>query len=175
MIFSGIVKRMTWAVLASILILSCQQGHDTGATTHPTAKANPLPATNPSRARVVALEDKGGWYQHLVLFRTATGTRTISFMEPMILQIRNNRLSIADGYRDESAVYVNGQEAPVESLSQLSPEHVSEIFVMHQWKTDSTVKTLPNPYRVLIQTSATPVPADSKRQQFFDLLRAAKS
>ena len=162
-------------MLAGTLILSCQQGHDTGDTTARTAKANPLPATNSTRALVVALEDEGGWYQHLVLFRTQSGTRTISFMEPRVLQIRNNRLTIADDYWDASAVYVNGKETPVDSLSQLSPEHVSEIFVMHQWKSDPAVKTLPKPYRVLIQTSATPVPSDPKRQQFFALLRAAKS
>ena len=131
-----------------------------------------FPLTNMTRARVADLESKGTWYRHLALFHTKFSTESVQ-SKPVILQLKSNQFLLADEHKYESAVYVDGKEVPAETLKTLSPEFVSEVFVMHQWENMANADTQAKPYQVFIETSPKPVRFNGKRKQFFTLLQAA--
>ncbi len=162
-----------WMVVLGVVVLACQHTRNKNPlVSNQTFATNALPATSPTRARVVELEDKGTWYRHLALFRDKFGTEAVE-SKPVILQIKGNHFVLPDDFKYESAVYIDGQEAPIEALTKLSPEFVSELFVMHQWENMANVDTKAKPYQIIVQTSPQPVPFNGKRKQFFTLLQAA--
>lgn len=137
-----------------------------------TALPNSLPATSPTRAQVVDLEAKGTWYRHLALYNKKHRTE-ITEGDPVVIQLKSNQFFIPDDYRYESALYINGKAASPEALQQLTPELVSELFVMHQWENLAGIDTEAKPYQIMIQTSAQPVRFNWQRKRFFTLLQAA--
>jgi hypothetical protein len=162
-----------WVVLMSIVVLACQ--HETRQSIHISRDelmGNTLPATSPTRAMVVNLEDKRTWYRHMALFSDRSGTDIVA-AKPIILQINGNQFVLPEDYKYESTVYIDGKEVPADALSRLSPEFVSELFVMHQWENMDNADTKAKPYQIFIQTSPKPVLFNKKRNQFFTLLQAA--
>ncbi|MDB5241944.1 MAG: hypothetical protein JWP57_2569 [Spirosoma sp.] len=167
--YSALGRYVVWTMAVGMMMVACKHGNsdDKQALT-----LNTLPANSPTRALVVELEDKNTWYRHFALYKTRFGTRTI-ISDPAILCIKGNQLAILDDHQYESAVYINGKETSVESLSQIAPENVRELFVMHQWDDRPNIDRKTKPYQILIQTSATPLRFDRKRRQFFTFLQAA--
>ncbi|SOD88299.1 hypothetical protein [Spirosoma fluviale] len=162
-----------WIVLMGGMILACQ--HKVREQVHIPGQAlskKTLAATSPTRALVVELEDKKTWYRHLALFQTKIGTEVVR-SQPIILQLKDDRFLLPDDYKYESAIYIDGQEASVEALEKLSPEFVSELFIMHQWENMAYADNQAKPYQILIQTSPSPVVFNVYRKQFFTLLQAA--
>lgn len=162
-------RYVVWTMLVGVVVLACRHGSDKSEL--PPNGAG-LPATNPTRALVVALEDKYNWYRHMALYQTRLGTQAVQ-SDPVILHVKGDRLTISDDHKYESSVYIDGKETSVESLSQVSPEYVSEVFIMHQWESQPNIDAQVKPYQVLIQTSLSPLRFDWKRRQFFTLLQAA--
>ena len=161
-----------WLLLLGTMALACR--HRQTDYEGPAFKgSDPLfPLISPTRALVADLESRGTWYRHLALFRNKFGTESIQ-IKPVILQLKGNQFTIPDDYKYESAVYVDGKEVPATTLETLSPEFVSEVFVMHQWENMANADTQAKPYQILIQTSPKPVRFNGKRKQFFTLLQAA--
>ena len=62
---------------------------------------------------------------------------------------------LPDDYKYESAIYIDGKEVPIETLAKLSPEFISELFVMHQWENMANVDKQAKPYQIFIETSPT--------------------
>jgi beta-lactamase regulating signal transducer with metallopeptidase domain len=162
-------RYVLWAVLMGGMVFACQHREtpDEGTT-----KPHALAATSSTRAMVVALEDKRNWYMHLALYQTRFGTQMVQ-SEPIVLQLVNDRFRIGEDHLYESAVYIDGKEAPIEALARLTPEHVSEAFVMHKWEHQPDADPKLKPYQILIQTSPTPVKFSHERGAFFTLLQAA--
>ncbi len=165
-------RYVLWAGMLGLMAMACRHRQDEKLVNNTAISDKRLPATSPTRARVVALEDSGPWYQHLALYQTRSGPR-LSTSEPVILTIKKDRFAIADDYLFAVTVYLNGKETPAASLKQLAPEFVREVFVMHQWDNQPNVNTTLKPYQVLIQTSPEPLPFNGPRKQFFTLLQAA--
>jgi hypothetical protein len=166
--FTALGRYVVWTMLVGTMVLACRHGtKNTRATT-----TDALAASNPTRALAVELEDKNTWYKHLALYKTRSETHTI-ISEPTVLSVKGDRLIISDDHKYESAVYINGKETSIDSLGQIAPETISELFVMHQWENQPNRDTKAKPYQVLIQTSATLPRFDSKRRQFFTFLQAA--
>lgn len=163
-------RYVLWAGLMGVMAMACR--HTDSKNTTEVLNPNALPATSPTRALVVELEDEGPWYRHLALYRTRSGTRIVQ-SKPVTIQVKNNRLTLSDDHKYESAVYINGKEASVETMNQIAPEFISELFVMHQWENHPDVDTRVKPFQVLIQTAPKLVPFDLNRKQFFTLLQAA--
>jgi hypothetical protein len=161
-------RYVIWAVLVGGMVFACRHGEPEEAT----IKLHALPATSPTRALVVELEDKGTWYMHLALYKTRFGTKSIQG-EPAVLQISNNRLTTSSDQVYESALYINGKEAPLASLTKLAPEYIREVFVMRQFENMANVDTKAKPYQILIETNPTPVEFTSERGRFFTFLQAA--
>ena len=161
-------RYILWGTLVGGMVFACQHREPNDATTKPHA----LAATSPTRALVVALEDKRNWYMHLALYQTRLGTQMVQ-SEPFILQVANNKLAIDSDHLYESALFIDGKEAPIESLARLAPEYISEVFVMHKWEHQPDVDPKSKPYQILLQTSPTPVKFTSERGSFFTLLQAA--
>ena len=162
-----------WLFLTGIVVLACQ--HETRQSIHIPREdldAGGLPATSLTRAGVVDLEDRGTWYRHLALFTDKSGTEVVQ-SKPVILQIKGSHFIVPEDYKYESAVYIDGVEVPVDALSKLAPEFVSELFVMHQWENTADIDTKAKPYQIFIQTSSKPVPFNKQRNQFFTLMQAA--
>ncbi|GAB2529607.1 hypothetical protein [Spirosoma aerophilum] len=162
-----------WVFLMAIVVLACQ--HETRKSIHIPGgdwDGNGLPATSLTRAGVLDLEERGTWYRHLALYAEKSGTEVVQ-SKPIILQIKGDHFIVPEDYKYESAVYVDGEEVPVDSLSKLAPEFVSELFVMHQWENMADVDTKAKSYQIFIQTSPKPVLFNEKRKQFFTLLQAA--
>ncbi|GAB2604921.1 hypothetical protein GCM10027190_60530 [Spirosoma areae] len=67
-------------------------------------------------------------------------------------------------------MFINGKEVAAEALEKLSPELVSELFVMHQWENLVNTDTQAKPYQVVIQNSPQPIRFTEKRKLFFTLL-----
>jgi hypothetical protein len=161
-------RYVLWATLMGIMVLACQHRKPEEATTKPHA----IPATSSTRALVVTLEDKRNWYMHSALYQTRFGTRFIQ-SEPVVLQINNDRLAVGSDHIYESDLYIDGKEAPIESLARVAPEYVREAFVMHKWENQPDVDPKLKPYQILIQTSPTAVAFNAERQKFFTFLQAA--
>ncbi|MCX6214814.1 hypothetical protein [Spirosoma sp.] len=162
-----------WVVLMGCIVLACQ--HEVREHVYipgETRKSKTLAATSPTRARVVELEDKKTWYRHLALFENKIGTAVVR-SKPIILCLKADHFVLPDDYKYESAIYIDGEEASVEDLEKLSPEFVSELFVMHQWENMPDADKQAKPYQILIQTSSRPVIFNERRKQFFTLLQAA--
>jgi hypothetical protein len=166
------VRYMLWIVVIGLMALACRHTSDNSFVSNQILKPNALAATSPTRALVVALEDKGAWYEHMALFKTKNGIKAIQ-SSPVVLQVKGERLFLPDDYKISSAVYINGKEAPVESLSKISPEFVSELFVMHQFDNQPDIDAEAKPYQICIQTSPKAITFGPKRKQFFTLLQAA--
>lgn len=111
-------------------------------------------------------------YRHLALFRTKFGTEIVE-SKPVVLQLKGNRFVLSDNCKYESAIYIDGKEVAIKALAKLSPEFISELFVMHQWENMANVDTKAKSYQIIIQTSPLPLRFDGKRKQFFTLLQAA--
>ncbi|QDK82897.1 M56 family metallopeptidase [Spirosoma sp. KCTC 42546] len=158
-----------WTLLIGMMALACR--HESTKETQ-TLSPNTLPATTPTRAMVVELEDKGTWYRHLALFQSKLGTQ-MEQGAPVVLQLKGDQFILPDDYKYASALYIDGKEVPVEALQKLSPAFVSEVFVMHQWENLANIDTKAKPYQILIQTSSQAVPFNGSRKQFFTLLQAA--
>lgn len=166
-------RYVLWTGLMGAMALACRHSDSTNAfAIDKAAKPNALPATSPTRALVVELEDNGTWYRHLAIYHTKSGTRIIQG-KPVIVHVKNDRLALADDVKYESAVYVNGKEASIEALNQIAPEFVGELFVLHQWENQPDADTKAKPYQILIQTSPRPVTFGPHERQFFTLLQAA--
>ncbi len=165
-------RYVLWAGMLGLMGLACRHKQDEQFSKNLTVNDKRLSATSPTRARVVALEDSGPWYQHLALYQTRSGTR-LATSEPVVLTLKGNRFAIADGYTFAVAVYLDGKETPATSLSQIAPEFVREVFVMHQWDDQPGINTILKPYQILIQTSPKPLQFSGHRKQFFTLLQAA--
>lgn len=161
-------RYMIWAALVGMMVLACQHRKPEEATTKPHA----LPATSPTRALAVALEDKRNWYMHSALYQTRLGTRSIQG-DPVVLQINNNRLAVNSDHIYASALFIDGKETPIESLARVVPEYVKEAFVMHKWEDQPDVDTKAKPYQILIQTSPVAVAFTPERRRFFTFLQAA--
>ncbi|GAB4049091.1 hypothetical protein [Spirosoma litoris] len=158
-----------WAILIGTMGLACRYTDKQGEQT---SRPHTLPASSPTRAMVLDLEDKGTWYRHLALFQNKLGT-VVTESKPVVLHLKGNKFILPDDYKYESAVYIDGQEVSVEALEKLSPEFVSELFVMHQWENMANADTKAKPYQIIVQTSQQPIPFDVFRKQFFTLLQAA--
>lgn len=169
---SAYVRYMLWIVVIGLMALACRHSPNNSLIPNQLPRPNALAATNPTRALVVSLEDKGTWYEHMALFKTKNGLKVIQG-NPVILQVKEDRLLLPDDYKFASSVYINGKEAPIESLSQISPEFVSELFVLRQWENESNRDTEAKPYQIFIQTSPKAITFGLKRKQFFTLLQAA--
>ncbi|WP_460977315.1 M56 family metallopeptidase [Spirosoma knui] len=161
-----------WVVVIGLMVLACRHTDDTLRLVDQVLKPNALPATTPTRALVIDLEDKGTWYRQMALFETKHEVHVIH-TKPILLHVKGDRLIIPDDYKYSAAVYINGKEALPESLTQLSPEFIKELFVMHQWEHESTIDTQAKPYQIFIQTSPKAITFDRRRKQFFTLLQAA--
>lgn len=166
-------RYVVWIILMGTMVFACRHKQD-GNTflTNLAANSNALPATSPTRAIVVNLEDKGTWYRHLALFHSKFGTEAAQ-SEPVILQVKGNQFVLSDDYKYSSDIYINGKSASVEDLQKLSPEFISELFVMHQFENMAGIDTQAKPYQILIQTTPQPIRFDGIRKQFFTLLQAA--
>ena len=167
--YPAIGRYVVWILVIGLMILACKHGNPEGKQA---LTINTLAANSPTRALVVKLEDKNTWYRHFALYKTRLGTRAV-LSEPAVLCIKGNQFAISDEHQYESAVYINGEETSIESLSQIAPENVSELFVMHQWDNQPNIDRKTKPYHILIQTSPTPVPFDLKRRHFFTYLQVA--
>ncbi|MVM30717.1 hypothetical protein GO755_11800 [Spirosoma sp. HMF4905] len=166
-------RYVLWGLLMGAMGMACRhQEKKEPYLLNQALAPNALPAINPTRAMVVDLEDKGTWYRHLALFRSKTGTQVVQ-SKPVVLQLKGDEFILPDDYKYESAVYIDGKEVPAEALKKLSPEFVSELFVMHQWENMANSDTKAKPYQIIIQTSPQPVPFNGIRKQFFTLLQAA--
>lgn len=158
-----------WLFLMATMAFACRRKIN---TTDAKPSANVLAAINPTRALVVALEDKKAWYKQTALYNSKVGTRILEG-KPMIVQLKDNKFTIADDYKYSVDTYIDGKPVSLEALEELSPEFVDELFVMQQWddmpKTDSNAK----PFQVLVQTRSKVVPFNTIRKQFFTLLQAA--
>ncbi|WP_229365835.1 hypothetical protein [Fibrisoma montanum] len=130
-----------------------------------------LPATNPTRAMVLELEDKN-WFCHLSLVKNGANA-PLWKSEPIAVVLRGNQFALADEYRNETILYINGKAASETQLQKLSPEFVDEVFVLRKWEYSSDAEYDPKPNRVLIQTSSHPIQFTQKRSRFFTLLQAA--
>ncbi len=161
-----------WLLLLGTMALACRHRQTDSERTAFKQPNSLFPLISPTRARVADLESKGTWYRHLALFRTKFGSESIQ-IKPIILQLKGNQFLLSDEHVYESAVYIDGKEVPAKTLETLSPEFVSEVFVMHQWENMANTDTQAKPYQVLIQTSPKPVRFTGKRKQFFTLLQAA--
>lgn len=171
---SGWGRYVLWSIVVSAGVLACRHKSgvgDFGAGQASRIKA--LPATNPTRGRVVELEDDGSWYRHLALYRGRSDRLPVQTSDPYVVQIKNNRLVIGEDYQYETDLYINGKAAPVESLSRVAPEFTDELFVLHQWENQPDRNTQAKPYQVLVQTSPKLVPISPKRKHLFTLLQAA--
>ncbi|GAB3952374.1 hypothetical protein GCM10028805_34280 [Spirosoma harenae] len=131
---------------------------------------NRLPATSPTRALVADLEEQKSWYRHMAIYGRQSDIKLVE-SKPVVVQIKGNQFNLHEDYQYDSEVYIDGQVVATEKLSTLSPEFVSELFVMHQpeYLDNKEAKT----YKIFIQTSPKPIPFDAKRKQFFTLLQAA--
>lgn len=162
-----------WIGTMGIVVLACQ--HETRQPVHGSydiLDGNELPATSPARAMVGDLEAKGTWYRHMALYQNKFSTQLVE-SEPVILQLKGDKFVLSNDYKYESAVYIDGKVASVDELARLSPEFVSELFVMHQWENLANADKQAKPYQILIETSRQPILFDGKRKQFFTLLQAA--
>lgn len=157
-----------WALLMGMMALACRHT-DKKERSHP---LNALPASSPTRALVVDLEDKGTWYRHLALFRSKFGTEIVQ-SRPVVIQLKGDEFILPDDYKYASAIYIDGKEVQAEALQKLSPEFVSELFVMHQFENLAGIDTKAKPYQIIVQTSPKPLPFNGQRKQFFTLLQAA--
>ena len=162
-----------WICSMGIVVLACQ--HETRQQAHipnDALYASTLPANSPTRAMVGDLEAKGTWYRHIALYRDRFSTQLVE-SKPVILQLKGDTFVLPDDYKYESALYINGKEASVNKLASLSPEFVSELFVMHQWENLADADKQAEPYQIFVETSRKPILFDGKRKQFFTLLQAA--
>lgn len=158
-----------WVLLMGAMAFACRHKQSRSEVVlNPTT----LPATNPTRGLVVDLEDKQTWYRHMALFNNKFGTEVV-VGKPVILQLKENRFVLPEDYKYSSAVYINGKEASVDALQKLSPDYVSELFVIHQWENFAEADQEAKPYQIMIQTSSQRIPNNDRREQFFSLLRAA--
>lgn len=166
-------RYLIWALVMGGMGLACRHKHDsTNLTQSRIVLRNGLPATTPSRGILATLEDEGNWHRHLALYQTRTGTH-MEQSEPVILQVKNNHFLLPDDYKYSSAVYINGEDTSAEALQKLSPELVSEVFVLRRRDELTGGKNGAKPYQIIIQTSPQPVPFNDNRNQFFTLLQAA--
>ncbi|RYC68663.1 M56 family metallopeptidase [Spirosoma sordidisoli] len=164
-----------WGLLVSAGVLACRHRDQAQADTSgfiPNHAGKRLPATSSTRALVVELEARGSWYQHMALFDTRSGTETIA-SDPVVVQILKNKFSVANDFLYASALYINGKEMPLDSLSQIAPESISELFVMHQLEGQPDTDRQAKPYQILLQTATKPVRFTAQRNEFFALLQAA--
>ncbi|GAB3555744.1 M56 family metallopeptidase [Spirosoma fluminis] len=161
-----------WAVVIGLMVLACRHTDNNLRLVDQVPKPNALPATTPTRALVVGLEDKGAWYCQMALFEIKHQVHIIQY-KPILLHVKGDRLIVPDDYTYSVAVYINGKKASPESLTLLSPEFVKELFVMHQWEHESTIDTQAKPYQIFIQTNPKAITFDPRRRQFFTLLQAA--
>ena len=155
-------------VLCITTLFACRHKANNGELT---LRRNTLPATNPTRAMVLDLEEKN-WYCHLSL-QNNRSDNPLWKSEPIAVVVQGNQLALADDYKAETLVYINGKAASEAALQKLSPEFVDEVFVLRKLEYGSDAAYEPKPYRVLIQTSPTLLPFTKSRSRFFTLLQAA--
>ncbi|WP_338873772.1 M56 family metallopeptidase [Spirosoma sp. SC4-14] len=158
-----------WFLLMGTMAVACRRKLGTMDEKPP---VNALAAISPTRALVVALEDKNTWHKQTALYNSKTGTKIIE-ADPVIVQLKGNKFVIADDYRYSVGIHINGGPVPVEALEKLSPEFVDELFVMQQWEDMAGTDLGAKPFQVLIQTSSNVVPFNGVRKHFFTLLQAA--
>jgi len=163
------VRYVFWFLLMATMAFACRRKMST-ADAKPSV--NVLAAINPTRALVVALEDKKTWHKQIALYNSKLGTKIIEG-NPIIIQLKDNKFTIADDYKYSVDAYMNGKPVSLEALEKLSPEFIDELFVMQQWddrpETDGNAK----PFQVLVQTRSQVVPFNTVRRHFFTLLQVA--
>lgn len=166
-------RYVLWIGVLGGMVLACRHRiHEDDMAISKAPKHRNFPAISPTRALVIALENKGDWYRHLAVYNGKFGTEILR-NNPVVLQVKGDKLVLSDDIKYSSAVYVDGQKVPSETLGQLSPEFVSELFVLHQSAPSANTNTRDKPYQIMVQTSPQPILFDQKREKFFTLLQAS--
>lgn len=165
------VRYLLWLGAVGLVIMACRHTGDQSPDDF-VRYANSLPATNPTRALVAELEDTGFWYRHMALFTNKRGTE-VTYGEPILIALKQGKLQLSPDHLWDTAIFIDGKKATPESIAKLSPEQVSELFLMHQFENMRGVDHKALPYQLMIETNDKPVPANLKRQTFFTLLQAA--
>lgn len=162
-------KYTIWGLLVVMMALGCRHNYD---TYNESQSPNSLPATNASRSLVNTLNNQHIWRTDMLLAHDQFSTKALS-IDPIVLQLKDNRFVVPDDYKYAMDVYINSKPASISILEKLSPDFVEELFVLHQW--DDADKIGPNlkPYQVIVQISPKAIPFDQKRENFFTLLEAA--
>lgn len=165
-------RYILWGLLMLVMGFACR--HDKDASRFPLHgfATDGTDTQNLTQAIMLSLEDQGIWYRHLALLTNSPNT-DIYKSTPVIIQLKNGKLHLADDYLYETALLINGQEAPLKTLETLSPEHISDLVVMHLFKNRATASSRDKPYQLLIQTSSALIPLNPNRRDFFTFLEAA--
>lgn len=158
--------------LTIMLVMACQNWQDQDAGQIVGRRSFPL--INPTRALVDKIETSPEWGRLLSYYQKGGGVKpqsVLEFGEPLILSLKGEVLTLAETYRDQTTLYLNGKEASADLLAQLKADYIEELFVLHQF--EGMDYNDPKPYRILIQISDNPTAALPGRTQLVDLLEAA--
>lgn len=159
-------------VTTVLVMMACQNWQKTDELE--VAGRRGFPLSNPTRVLVDKIETGGAWGRLLTYHQRKSKNKSesvLEYAEPFIIGLKDNLLTLADSYKSQTRVYINGKEASAALLAQLPVNLIEEFFVLHQFEGMDTYDE--KPYCVLIQISDQPIAMLPGRQQLIDMLQAA--
>ncbi|WP_421828399.1 hypothetical protein [Larkinella sp.] len=159
--------------IATVLMVMACQSEQTTSEVSVTHRPD-FPLINPTRILVTKLEDGPLWGRSLTYYQRKNKLKTatvLQFNAPFIINLKDSVLTLAENYKAQALVYINGQPVSAALLAKLKIDYVEELFVLHQF--DGIDNPDPNPYRILIQISKQSIPMGPERQQLVAMLKAA--
>ncbi|GAB3268532.1 hypothetical protein GCM10027347_38040 [Larkinella harenae] len=161
---------LLWS-LTVLLVMACQNWQKDES---PVVNRSSFPLTNPTRLLVDQLESSVAWGRLMTYHQkkvVGKSESVLTFGEPFILNLQNGVLTLAEPYRTQTILYLNGKEASLDLLTDLKTAYIEEVFVLHQF--EGLDNEDPKPYRILMQISDQPIAALPGREQLLSLLEAA--
>ncbi|RRB12937.1 hypothetical protein EHT87_20150 [Larkinella knui] len=159
-------------LLTGAVVMACQNAPKTD---EPEVINQPgFPLTNPTRALVNTLEARPLWSRLLTYYQRNSRRKSESVLqygEPFILGLKDSVLTLAENYKPQTLLYINGKAASMALLAKLKMNYVEDLFILHQF--DGIDNPDPHPYRILIQISDRSMPLLPGRYQLMALLQAS--
>lgn len=153
-------RYVVWTILMGAMAFACRhKSTDDDSTVY---RLPDFPITNATRALAAELEQEGvPWFRQANLLGlrknvVIDGRRVVVTPVspyPEILCLRNNHLSLKVPDGQQAKVFINGQAASAEAISDLTFEQVDDLFVYQKWEDLPGADKFPESYRIFISTT----------------------
>ncbi|AQG81608.1 hypothetical protein [Spirosoma montaniterrae] len=167
-----------WLGVIGLILLACQ--HERQAEKISLKRIEPIAPTNATRRHVRELDADEEWYivsafpnRERTLVMNGRRVKAGNFTAfPNYLCIRNNRLALELPTGEQTKVYINGKEATINALEQLTFDEVAELF-MYSRRASLSRQPDTDRHRILISTTHRPLPNTADRRDMKQFLMAS--